>query len=302
MENNLNYSGANIIKISDDSLSNLLEPIPEDELIEKVGQINDWKTKRPKFEENQTKKDYFKEHVGNNITLGQFRELRVLREHSQIANLSWNIYEWNRSIARYYPDKIDDKILNVILDMSSLVNLDLLLVDEESQTLFLLLEMWQKEVVADTFLSKVETNIPKYFRVYLSIAEKMLLIEHKSQEATENFLRIFEKAFNVETNELRINAMVIREFVKGNVEKITRIIVKLPQEVAGFGGLTEITLLGQNVISGSRGLMNRHETSPIDVGPWVGASNPNIDVDVGKPCRVKTIHDALNLFKIIQEL
>ncbi|MFW9922447.1 MAG: hypothetical protein ACFFDW_04065 [Candidatus Thorarchaeota archaeon] len=302
MENSTFYSGANIIKLSDKSLEELLEPIPEEILIEKVAQINGWKTKRQPLMENQSKREYFHKYIGKNLTLGIFREFRVLREQSLIPLLKWNIYSWDKSIARFYPDKIEAKIESVIYELSSLVNLDLLLVDEESQTLFILLEMWQKEIVADTFLSKVETNIPKYFRAYISIKNKMLLIEEKSEQATENFIKIFEKAFSVITNEIRVNAMIVREFVKQSKEKITRLVVKVPQEIAGFGGLTELTLLGSDVLIGARGLMNRHETSPIDVGPWAGVSNPYIDINVGKSIRVEDIHHALWLYQIMKNL
>ncbi|NHJ03933.1 MAG: hypothetical protein EAX90_03865 [Candidatus Heimdallarchaeota archaeon] len=302
MENTISYFSGNTIKLSEKSLEELLEPIPQEILIEKISQIKNWKTKKIPFENNQTKREYFVKHVGSNLTLAHFRELRILREHSLIHEFKWHIFTWDKSIARYFPDKLEKKIEEVIHDLSSMVNIDLLLVDEKTSTVFLLLEMWQKEVVADTFLSKVETNIPKYFRAYISISKKMLLVEDKNQKATDNFINIFQNAFSVKVEEFKINAMIIREFVKTSPEKITRLVVRVPQEVAGFGGLSELTLSGKDVLSGSKGLMNRHETTPIDVGPWSGVSNPFLDLNVRESVIIRAINSALWLFDLIKEL
>ena len=302
MENSIVYYSDNSIKLSERSIEDLLEPIPEEVIIEKVALIKGWKTKRLPLSAGQTKRDYFLKNVGSNMALSLFRELRILREHSLISTIKWNIFNWDKSIARYYPDKIDKKISVVLHELSSTVNLDLLLVDEETKTIFLLLEMWQKEVVADTFLSKVETNIPKYFRAYISIDKKLLLVEDKSDQATQDFINIIEKAFTITTNKLRVNAMLVREFVKQIPKEITRLVVRLPQEVAGFAGLSKLTFYGDNVILGSRGLMNRHETSPIDVGPWTGASSSKISIDVGQSIKVKTIKDAIWLYEIMRDL
>ena len=302
MENATAYFSGNTIKLSDKSLEELLEPIPEELIIEKVAVIKGWKSKRTPLEKNQSKKDYFVSIVGKSVDLATFRELRILREHSLIGNFKWNIFTWDKSIARYYPDKIENKIESVIHELSSMVNIDLLLVDEKTSTIFLLLEMWQKEVVADTFLSKVETNIPKYFRAYISVSKKILLVEEKNEKATLDFLNLFKKAFNVEIEQYRINAMIIREFVKTSPEEITRLVIRVPQEVAGFGGLSELTLNGKNVLTGSKGLMDRHETSPIDVGPWSGASNKYLDINVGKTLTIKSITSALWLFDLIKDL
>ena len=84
--------------------------------------------------------------------------------------------------------------------------------------------------------------------------------------------------------------------------KITRLVVRVPQEVAGFGGLSELTLVGSDVINGSQGLMNRHETSPIDVGPWTGTSNKYIDLDVGKPMKTNSIKHTLWLIDLIKDV
>ena len=78
--------------------------------------------------------------------------------------------------------------------------------------------------------------------------------------------------------------------------------MKVPQEVAGFGGLSELTVLGKDVIKGSKGLMDRHETSPIMVGPWVGVSNLDVDLNVGKSIRVRSIEKMLILFDLMKNL
>lgn len=290
------------IKLSDEAVDDLLDPIPNEQLIERIALIKDWKKKRPALGEKQSKREYFYEHLGKNVTLEIIRDIQTVSEHFSIGDFEWNIFVWDKSIARYYPDKIMKKFEDVILKIDSLVNIDLLTVDEESQTIFLLLEQWQKEIVADTFLSKIEAKIPKYFRVYISISKKMLFVQSRTELATKEFIHLFEEAFKVKTNGMRINAMVIREFVKNNPLELTRLVIKVPQEVAGFGGLTELTLVGSDVIKGSKGLMDRHEVSPIDVGPWVGASNFEIDLTVGKAIQTKSIKKVLELFELMKDL
>lgn len=290
------------IKLSDEAIDDLLDPIPSEQLIERIALIMDWKKKRPPIGEKQSKREYFYEHLSKNITLEIIRDLQTVSEHFSIGDYEWNIFAWDKSIARYYPDKIKKKFEDVILKIDSLVNIDLLTVDEESQTIFLLLEQWQKEIVAETFLSKIEAKIPKYFRVYISISKKMLFVQSRTELATKEFIHLFEEAFKVETSGMKINAMVIREFVKNNPLELTRLVIKVPQEVAGFGGLTELTLVGSDVIKGSKGLMDRHETSPIDVGPWVGASNFEIDLTVGKAIKTKSIKKILELFELMKAL
>ncbi|MGC9778648.1 MAG: hypothetical protein HZR80_05345 [Candidatus Heimdallarchaeota archaeon] len=302
MDAQVSYNSENKVKISKEALDNLLEPIPNEILVEKVAQIKGWKSKKPPIAAKQSKREYLHQHFGRNLTLGVVRELRTLREHSSISKFNWQVFFWDRSIARYFPDKIKKKFENVILEVDSMVNIDLLAVDEPSQTIFMLLEQWQKEIVADTFLSKIETKIPKYFRIYLSIKKKMLLIQERNVKATEEFIKLFETAFNVKVEELRVNAMIIREFVKTYPENLTRLVVKVPQEVSGFSGLSELTVLGEDVIKGSKGLMDRHETSPIMVGPWVGVSNSDFDLNVGKSIRVRSIKKMLSFFDLMESL
>jgi len=290
------------VTLSDEAIDDLLEPIPNEELINWIAIIKEWKRKRPPIGENQSKREYFLEHLGKKVPLDVVRELQTISEHFSMGDYDWNIFTWDKSIARYYPEKIKKKFEDVILKIDSLVNVDTLIVDEESQTVFLLLEQWQKEIVADTFLSKIEAKIPKYFRVYISVSNKMLLVQSRTEKATKDFIRLFEEAFNVTTSNLRINAMVIREFVKSNPLELTRLVIKVPQEVAGFGGLTELTLIGSDVIKGSKGLMDRHEVSPIDVGPWVGASNSDIDLTVGKAIKAKSIQKVLELYDLMKDL
>ncbi len=302
MENESPFSSSNTIKLSNNALKELLEPIPEKELINKIANIKGWKTKRVPLTANQSKSEYFLLQVGANISLSIFRELRIIREHTLISKFKWNVFNWDKSLVRYFPDKLEKKIEDVIQNLTTMVNLDILLVDEETKTIFLLLEQWQNQIVSDTFLSKVETNIPKYFRAYMCLSKKMLLVENKSEQATKEFVKIIEQAFNVSTEKIRINAMIIREFVKNNPENLTRLVIRVPQEVAGFGGLSELTLQGADVIVGSKGLMDRHETSPINVGPWTGVSNANASLDVGKPAKVSTIGEAIKLFDLLKEM
>ncbi len=302
MENESPFSSSNTIKLSNNALKELLEPIPEKELINKIANIKGWKTKRVPLTANQSKSEYFLLHVGANISLSVFRELRIIREHTLISKFKWNVFNWDKSLVRYFPDKLEKKIEDVIQNLTTMVNLDILLVDEETKTIFLLLEQWQNQIVSDTFLSKVETNIPKYFRAYMCLSKKMLLVENKSEQATKEFVKIIEQSFNVSTEKIRINAMIIREFVKNNPENLTRLVIRVPQEVAGFGGLSELTLQGTDVIVGSKGLMDRHETSPINVGPWSGVSNANTSLDVGKPAKVSTIGEAIKLFDLLKEM
>ncbi|MHA1155375.1 MAG: hypothetical protein ACTSQK_04635 [Candidatus Heimdallarchaeota archaeon] len=302
MEIEAPFSSSNTIKLSNSALKELLEPIPEKALIDKIANIKGWKTKRLPLTANQSKSDYFLQQIGANISLAIFREFRIIREHSQISKFKWNAFKWDKSIARYFPDKLEKKIEGVIQNLAAMVNLDIILVDEETKTIFLLLEQWQNQIVSDTFLSKVETNIPKYFRAYMCLSKKMLLVENKSEQATKEFVKIIEQAFTVSTEKIRINAMIIRELVKNNPENLTRLVIRVPQEVAGFGGLSELTLQGSDVIIGSKGLMDRHETSPINVGPWTGVSNANISLDVGKPVKVSSVGDAILLFDLLKEM
>jgi len=294
-------NSGNFIKLPNDAIDDLLKPISKEALADRITLLKGWKTTKP-YKAKQNKRDYFKEHLARSFTLGMLRDLRILREHFLIGEFQWRLYSWDRSIARYYPDKISNKLEEIIFDLASMVNIDYLVIDEEAKTVFLLLEQWQNEVVANTFLSKVETNIPKYFRAYLFLNKKMLLVQVKSDQATKDFIGIFEQAFKIATEEVRINAMVIRHFVHKTKDKITRLVIRVPQEVAGFGGLSELTLVGSDVIHGSQGLMNRHETSPIDVGPWTGTSNEYLDLDVGKPLKTRSIKQTLWLLDLISDL
>ena len=291
-----------IVKISDDVIDKLLEPIPNEKIIEKVAQINGWKQKRPTFQNGQSKREYFTQHTKQKLNMKVLREFRTIREHFSINKFKWLIFSWDKSIARYYPDKIKEKIESLVKNKDSLVNLDILSVHEETKTVFLLLEQWKKEIVADTLLSRIETKIPKYFRAYLTIDKKMLLVQDRSEQATKEFIALLEKAFSVQISEVRVNAMLIREFVRNNPVELTKLIVKVPQEVSGFSGLTELTVEGSDVIKGSKGLMDRHETSPIMVGPWVGVSNKDIELYVGKALKASSISNVLDLYTIIFDI
>jgi hypothetical protein len=296
------HSSSNYIKLSDEAMDKLLEPIPEEIIIEKVAEIRGWKVKRVPFEEDQSKRDYFSANIDQNMTLEMLRDLRMLREHSRITSYRWLLYNFDRSIARYYPNKIDERFEKELLKMDNIVNLDSFVVNEKSKTVFILLEEWRKEVVADTFLSRVETNVPKYFRAYLNIPRKMLIVQEKNQNATQRFIELFEEAFNVGTEKIVINAMTVRQFVRKTKSKIQRLIVRVPQEIAGFGGLSRLAFYGEDVLMGARGLMTRHDTSPFDVGPWTGVSNEELHLDVGKSVKTKTIDDILWLYDLIEEL
>jgi hypothetical protein len=212
------------------------------------------------------------------------------------------MFNWDKSIARFYPDKIKEKFESVFKNIDSMVNVDFLIVDEESQTIFVLLELWRKETIINTYLTRIDTEIPKYFRMYLSIKNKFLLVQEKSEEATKEVIKIFQKAFKVKTEELKVNAMVIREFVKNNPVELTKLVVKVPQEVAGFSGLNELTFMGSDVIKGSKGLMDRHDLTPINVGPWTGVANKGIEIYVGSSIKAKSIKDVLDLFHIIIDI
>jgi hypothetical protein len=292
----------NTIRLSKDALEELLEPIPEKIIIEKIAQIKKWKTKREPFQEGQSKREYILQHLGRNITLSDVREMQLIKEHHSFSNYNWLLFSWDKSIAKFYPDKIKEKFESVFKNIDSMVNVDFLIADEASQTIFVLLELWQKETIINTYLTQIETKIPKYFRMYLSVSHKFLLIQEKSAEATKEVLKIFKKAFKVKTTEQKINAMIIREFVKANPQKLTKLVIKVPQEVAGFGGLSELTISGSDVIKGSKGLMDRHETTPINVGPWTGVANKDIEINVGKAIKAKTIEEMLKLFTLIKEL
>jgi hypothetical protein len=302
MSSEANNTSDNYIRLSKDALEELLEPIPKDILIEKVAQIKNWKTKREPFEDGQKKQEYFQKHLGRNLSLSDVRDLRTIKEHYSLPNYNWLLFNWDKSIARFYPDKIKEKFESVFKNIDSMVNVDFHVVDEESQTLYVLLELWRKETIINTYLTRIETEVPKYFRMYISIKNKFLLVQEKSEEATKEVIKIFKKAFNVKTEEVRINAMIIREFVKVNPKELTKLIVKVPQEVAGFAGLTELSFSGSDVIQGSKGLMDRHETTPINVGPWTGVSNKNLELNVGKAINAKSIKDILALIELIKEI
>lgn len=282
-------------------MEKLLAPIPEELIVEKVGQLKGWKRKRVPFEDGQTKSNYITEMIGGALTLSVLRDLRSMREHSRIADFKWRIFSWDRSLARYFPDLIEKKFKTEILKFEKMVSLDKYIVDEESQTVFILLEQWRKKAVADTFLSRVETNVPEYFRAYLSIEPRMLFVQEKSREATQRFVDLFTNAFNASVEEERINAMTIRKFVRETKEKIKRLVIRVPQEVAGFGGLSNLILKGEDVLSGSRGLMTRHETSPIDVGPWTGVSSEQIELDIGQAVRITSIEAGLWLLELLKQ-
>jgi hypothetical protein len=292
----------NLIKLSRNALEELLEHISEEEIIEQVGQMMGWKRKRVPIKEGTSKIDYFIDMIGTSIPLAKLRELRIIREHSLIYNFKWRLFSFDRSISRYFPEKISWKFEKEALEGRPLVNVDHLVVDEDSETVFCLLERWQNKIVADTFISRVETNIPEYFRAYICIDNKRLLVQYKNDEATKEFCRLFEKTFNVTTEEIRINALVVRSFVKQNIRDIRRLVINVPQEIAGFGGLSELIFEGPNVIAGARGLMTRHETSPINVGPWIGVSNDKIDLDVGQAFGTKDILEVLKLINLIDQL
>lgn len=292
----------NTIRLSREALDELLEPIPNEILMEKVAQIKEWKTKREPFQEGQNKREYLHHHLGRDLTLSDVRELRTLKEHYSLSSYKWLMFSWDKSIARYYPDKIKEKFESVFKNIDSMVNVDFLIANEESQTLFVLLELWRKETIINTYLTRIETEIPKYFRLYLSIQNKFLLVQEKSDEATKEVIKIFKNAFKVKTEEIKINAMIVREFVKNNPIKLTKLVVKVPQEVAGFSGLNELTFMGSDVIKGSKGLMDRHETTPINVGPWTGVANKGIEINVGSAIKTQSIRDVLDLFDIIREL
>ncbi|NHJ40219.1 MAG: hypothetical protein FK731_09330 [Asgard group archaeon] len=302
MNSEASHFSDNTIRLSKEALDELLEPIPNEILIERIAQIKEWKTKKDPFQEGQSKRDYLQKHLGRDLSLSIVRELRTLKEHYSLSSYNWLMFIWDKSISRYYPDKIKEKFESVFKNLDSMVNVDFLIADEKSQTLFVLLELWRKETIINTYLTKVETEIPKYFRLYLSIQNKFLLVQEKSVEATKEVIKIFENAFKVKTEDIKINAMIIREFVKNNPEKLTKLIVKVPQEVAGFAGLNELTFIGSDVIKGSKGLMDRHETTPINVGPWTGVANNGVEIKVGAAIKIKSIEDVLNLFKIIKEL
>jgi hypothetical protein len=302
MNSEANRINDNTIRLSSEALDELLEPIPSEILIEKIAQIKEWKTKREPFQEGQNKREYVHQHLGRDLTLSDVREFRTTKEHYSLSNYNWLMFSWDKSIARFYPDKIKEKFENVFQNIDSMVNVDFLTVDEESQTIFVLLELWRKETIINTYLTRIETEIPKYFRMYLSIKNKLLLVQEKSDEATKEVIKIFKKAFKVKTEELKINAMVIREFVKSNPTELTKIVVKVPQEIAGFSGLNELTFMGSDVIKGSKGLMDRHDLTPINVGPWTGVANKGIEIYVGSSIKAKTIKDILSLFHIMMEI
>ncbi|NHJ47855.1 MAG: hypothetical protein FK733_08715 [Asgard group archaeon] len=302
MNSEANNTSDNFIRLSKDALEELLDPIPKDVLMEKVAQIKEWKSKRESFKDGQNKQEYFIQHLGRNLTLSDVRDLRTIKEHYSLPSYNWLLFNWDKSIARFYPDKIKEKFENVFKNIDSMVNVDFLVADEESQTLYVLLELWRKETIINTYLTRIETEVPKYFRMYISIKNKFLLVQEKSPEATKEVIKIFKKAFAVKTEEVRINAMIIREFVKANPRKLTKLVVKVPQEVAGFAGLTELSFSGSDVIQGSKGMMDRHETTPINVGPWTGVSNKNLELNVGKAINAKSIDDVLTLIELIKEI
>ncbi|MEA2070844.1 MAG: hypothetical protein U9O98_06080 [Asgard group archaeon] len=297
-----NNGARNFVKLNDDSLERLLAPIPNKIIREEIAKIRGWEKKRLNFKENQTKVDYFKNMLGNTISLTHLRYLRSIREHSRIGEFSWKIYSWDKNLSRYYSfERIEEKVLEVIKDSPSIVNIDQYIVDRDKEIVFLLMERWGKEVVADTFLSQIETNIPRYFRAYLILSKNKLLVQAESKNLEKEFLEIFQNAFELTIQPEKITSLTIRHFVKKYREYIKRLVVRVPQEVAGFHGLSEFRFIGDDVIGGARGLLSRHDTSPIEVGPWTGASNKGLEIDVAKPVRLKEIHEILWLLDFLNE-
>ena len=194
MGSEANNTSDNFIRLSKDALEELLEPIPKDVLMEKIAQIKG-KTKREPFKEGQNKESYLNQHLGRNLALSDVRDLRTIKEHFSLPDYDWLLFSWDKSIARFYPDKIKEKFENVFKNIDSMVNVDFLVVDEESQTLFVLLELWRKETIINTYLTKIGTEVPKYFRMYISIKNKFLLVQEKSKEATKEVIKIFKNAF-----------------------------------------------------------------------------------------------------------
>ncbi len=303
MDSQISISELKEANITNEAIDDLLKPIPKKVLIDKVAMINGWEKKDlPPFEKKQSKRDYVVKHTGKKLTLDVLREIHTIREHHSIQDYSWFIYTWENDISEYFPDNIKEPFEKIIGNIDTLVHLDFIVADKKSKTVFLVLEQWKKELVTDSFLSRIEAKIPKYFRAYISVKKNMLLIQERSKQATKEFVKIFEQAYKVKTRELRINAMVIREFVKMNTRKLTKLIVKVPQEVSGFSGLTELVIAGSDVIVGSKGLMDRHEQSPILVGPWVGVSNKDLELKVGEAVKTTSLVKMLSLFDLIMDL
>jgi len=290
------------ITLPTEILDKLLAPIPKTILIGKIAQWQKTGDEKRPFEKKQSKTEYVLTHLGKKLTVKFLREIRALHEHYSIKEYSWRLFRWDKDITEYYPELIKDQFEKVIRKLDSLVNIDFLIVDDKTKTMFLLLENWKNEIIAESYIKRVEAKIPRYFRAYFSLSKKMLLIQERSKQATKDFLTLFKQALNVKVQELKINAMIIREFVKQNPKKLTKLIVKIPQEVAGFAGLSELTIAGSDVIKGSKGLMDRHETSPILIGPWVGVANSKLELKVGEALKTTGINHILKLFDLITEL
>ena len=301
MNHSMSTSKSENIILPPEVLDKLLAPIPKKILVEKVGEQLGENESKP-FEAKQSKREYVTQHLGQKFSLEFLREMRALHEHYNIKNFNWLLFRWDKDITNYFPELMKEQFEKVIKKLDSLITVDFLVVDKKNKTVFLLLENWKNEIIADAIIKRVEAKIPKYFRAYFSLSKKMLLIQERSKQATKDFLALFKQAYAVKLQEIRINAMVIREFVKRNPKKLTKLTVKVPQEVAGFNGLSELTIVGSDVIKGSKGLMDRHETSPILIGPWVGVANKKIELKVGESLKTSGISHVLKLFDLITEL
>ena len=301
MNHSMSTSKSENIILPPEVLEKLLAPIPKKILVEKVGEQLGENESKP-FKAKQSKGEYVTQHLGQKVSLEFLREMRALHEHYNIKNFNWLLFRWDKDITNYFPELMKEQFEKVIKKLDSLITVDFLVVDKKTKTVFLLLENWKNEIIADAIIKRVEAKIPKYFRAYFSLSKKMLLIQERSKQATKDFLALFKQAYAVKLQEIRINAMVIREFVKRNPKKLTKLTVKVPQEVAGFNGLSELTIVGSDVIKGSKGLMNRHETSPILIGPWVGVANKKIELKVGESLKTSGISHVLKLFDLITEL
>ena len=289
----------NIIILSDETIEELLEPISNQVLVDYITRLKG-SGKKINFKPEQTKKEFIYQHLGNKLNITQLRQLKAIREHSSISKFNWNIYFWDKNISRYYPNKMKKKIDIVFLAMEPIINIDIIIVDEPTQTVFLLVELKKKEKTRDNIFVNSETPTSEYYRIYFSLTKKTLLLQDKDKTTTKQFLEAFEKIFNVKTQEVKINALFIREFVKNNPQNLTKLIVKLPQEIVGFEGLSELILLGNDVIKGSKGLIDRHETSPINVGPWIGISTAELDFNVGKSIKTTSIIKVLEIIDMLK--
>ncbi|MHA1303172.1 MAG: hypothetical protein ACTSQE_00930 [Candidatus Heimdallarchaeaceae archaeon] len=108
-------------------------------------------------------------------------------------------------------------------------------------------------------------------------------------------LNLLDKLFN-NVKEVRINALLLRKFSTN--ERMQKLVISTPPEIAGFSGLDTIEFKGSDVMLGLSGLKRRHDTEVekiTKVGPLTDIESENLRMKAGKGVQFKN-YAAINKF------